>query len=255
MLSYQHGFHAGNLADVHKHAALAWILSYMTRKDKPLSYVETHGGRGLYDLSSAQAVKTGEAAAGIEAVGAWVQGTPYGDVVADCRAENGAEAYPGSPWIASRLLRGDDVLHIAELHPQENTALRAAVPAAHIHRKDGFEMAYSVCPPTPRRGLMVVDPSYEVKDDYAVVPRHLAKLAKAWPVGVLLLWYPVLTDHRHSEMLGALGHAFPDALRHEVGFAPARPGHRMVGSGLYVVNPPWGLSEMLDDLGAKFATL
>ena len=127
MLSYQHLFHAGNLADVQKHAALAWVLEYMTRKDKPLTYVETHGGRGLYDLTADEAVKTGEAAAGIEAVASWFEYTPYGDVLAACRAENGETAYPGSPWIASRLLRGDDILHIAELHPQEHAALKLSL--------------------------------------------------------------------------------------------------------------------------------
>ena len=255
MLSYQHLFHAGNLADVHKHAALSWVLEYMTRKDKPLTYVETHGGRGLYDLAADEAIKTGEAAVGIEAVSDWFAGTPYGNVVSACRSENGDTSYPGSPWIASRLLRGDDVLHIAELHPQEHAALKQSVPAAHIHNGDGFELAYSVCPPTPRRGIMVVDPSYEVKDDYEAVPRHLAKIAKIWPVGVLVLWYPILTDARHKGMLRALTNAAPDGLRHEVTFPPAREGHRMIGSGLFVVNAPWGLQEMLDALAAKFTAL
>lgn len=255
MLSYQHLYHAGNLADVHKHAALSWVLSYMTRKDKPLTYVETHGGRGLYDLSAPEAVKTAEAAAGIEAVMDWFEGTPYGDVLAACQSEHGPRAYPGSPWTASHLLRGDDVLHIAELHPQEHDALLDNVPAAYIHHQDGFEMAYSVCPPMPRRGLLVVDPSYEVKDDYAEVPKHLIKLAKSWPVGVMILWYPLLTDNRHASMVRALARAFPDALRHEVGFAPAREGHRMVGSGLFVVNPPWGLDGMLGTLATQFRSL
>ncbi len=255
MLSYQHLFHAGNLADVHKHAALAWVLDYMTRKDKPLTYVETHGGRGLYDLTADEAIKTGESDVGIKAVARWFDGTPYGDTVEACRAEHGPNAYPGSPWIASRLLRGDDVLHVAELHPQEHDALKQAVPAAHINHRDGFDMAYSVCPPTPRRGLLVVDPSYEVKDEYTAVPQHLAKIAKSWPVGVLFLWYPILTDARHKGMLRTLAQKFPDGLRHEVQFPPARDGHRMVGSGLFVVNPPWGLQTMLDQLGSKFSAL
>ena len=102
---------------------------------------------------------------------------------------------------------------------------------------------------------MVVDPSYEVKDDYEAVPRHLAKIAKIWPVGVLVLWYPILTDARHKGMLRALTNAAPDGLRHEVTFPPAREGHRMIGSGLFVVNAPWGLQEMLDALAAKFTAL
>lgn len=256
MLSYQHAFHAGNLADVHKHATLAWVLDYMTRKDKPISYIETHGGRGLYDLSAAEAVKTGEAEAGIGVASEWFDADhPYAQALIACSAEHGTAAYPGSPWIASHLLRADDVLHIAELHPAENAALKDAVPGAHIHAQDGFEMAYSLCPPTPRRGLMVIDPSYEVKDDYMALPRHIAKLAKIWPVGVIVLWYPILSDMRHRGMLRALQAALPDALTHEVRFPPAREGHRMVGSGLFIVNAPWGLDAALDELGAEFPAL
>ena len=255
MLSYQHLYHAGNLADVHKHSALAWVLSYMTRKDKPLSYIETHGGRGLYDLEAAEAIKTGEAAAGIGALWEQVADSALGACVAACRAEHGADSYPGSPWIAAHLLRPEDKLHVAELHPQEHAALQRSVPRARIYRQDGFEMAASVCPPTPRRGVLLIDPSYEVKDDYAAVPKHLAKIARGWPVGVLMVWYPLLTDQRHRSMLDGLTAQFPDGLRHEVQFPPARDGHRMVGSGLFIVNPPWGLEDALAQLDGVFASL
>lgn len=256
MLSYQHLYHAGNLADVHKHVTLSWILNYMIRKDKPLSYIETHGGRGLYDLSADEAVKTGEAAVGINSAELWFAADhPYSRALNECRTENGVTSYPGSPWIASHLLRGDDVLHIAELHPQEFEELYEAVPGAHVHAQDGFEMAYSMCPPTPRRGLMLIDPSYELKDDYVNVPYHLAKIAKIWPVGVLMLWYPILTDARHRTMKSAILRSLPDALNHEVYFKPAREGHRMVGSGLVVVNAPWGLDGELADLGNHFTQL
>jgi 23S rRNA (adenine2030-N6)-methyltransferase len=256
LLSYQHHYHAGNLADVHKHAALSWILEYMTRKDKPLSYIETHGGRGLYDLGADEAVKTGEAAAGIAVAEPWfATDHPYSSTLAACRAEKGATSYPGSPWIASHLLRGDDVLHIAELHPQEFEGLYDAVPGAHVHAQDGFEMAYSMCPPSPRRGLLLIDPSYEVKDDYVAMPNHLAKIAKIWPVGVLMLWYPILTDARHRTMKSAILRNLPDAFNHEVYFEPAREGHRMVGSGLVVVNAPWGLDDEMANLTNHFAKL
>jgi len=255
MLSYQHGFHAGNLADVHKHWALAWMLSYLTKKPKPLSYIETHGGRGLYDLRSEASLKTGEAAAGIEGLSTAVAGTPYGAAIAACRAAHGDMAYPGSPWIAAHLLRPEDHLHIAELHPTEHGHLRRTLPAARVAQQDGFEMAHSVCPPDPRRGLLLVDPSFEVKADYEAIPKHFDKIAKAWPVGILALWYPVLTDKRHDPMLSALGRRFPEALRHEVQFPPVREGHRMVGSGLFVVNPPWGLSDELGKISSVFDRL
>lgn len=256
MLSYQHLYHAGNLADVHKHATLAWVLDYMTRKDKPLSYIETHGGRGLYDLEADEALHTGEAAAGIEAVADWFdQSHPYAKTLADCREENGETNYPGSPWIASHMLRGDDVLHVAELHPMERSILEIIVPGVHVYGQDGFDMAYSQCPPTPRRGLMLVDPSYEIKDDYRDIPGHLTKIAKIWPVGVLMLWYPILVDQRHRGMTRALGNDIPNAVFHEVAFPPARDGHRMVGSGMMIVNAPWGLEDELARLGEKFAAL
>lgn len=256
LLSYQHHYHAGNLADVHKHAVLCWVLSYMVRKDKPMSYIETHGGRGLYDLEADEALKTGEAAAGIQAVSDWFGAEhPYATTLAACRDENGDTNYPGSPWIASHLLRPDDVLHLAELHPFERSILEDVVPGAHIHGQDGFDMAYSLCPPMPRRGMMIVDPSYEVKEDYRDIPRHFAKIAKIWPVGVLMLWYPVLVDQRHRGMTRALARDLPEALFHEVSFPPAREGHGMIGSGLMIVNPPWGIETELLALSARFASL
>jgi len=118
MLSYQHAYHAANLADVHKHALLAWVLDYLTRKDKPLSYIETHAGRGLYDLEGEAARKTGEAAQGFDRVAGWFgPDHPYAVQVARTRALHGVRAYPGSPLIAAQALRPGDRMHLAELHP------------------------------------------------------------------------------------------------------------------------------------------
>ncbi|NHB75233.1 23S rRNA (adenine(2030)-N(6))-methyltransferase RlmJ [Rhodobacter calidifons] len=258
MLSYQHLYHAGNLADVHKHAALAWALDYLTRKDKPLTYIETHAGRGLYDLSADEAVKTGEAAAGIaRAEPLFPPDHPYRLRLDEARAQYGARVYPGSPLIAALGLRETDTLHLAELHPQEHAALAAAARdwGAHVHRKDGFELALALTPPTPRRGLMLIDPSYEVKADYAAIPQHMAQIHRKWNVGVLILWYPILKGGAHGPMLRALETAFPDGLRHELRFPPARAGHRMEGSGLFTVNPPYGLAGELAAIATRFARL
>tara|TARA_R110002049_G_scaffold23781_6_gene84795 strand:- start:177122 stop:177901 length:780 start_codon:yes stop_codon:yes gene_type:complete len=258
MLSYQHIYHAGNLADVHKHSLLAWMLDYMTAKDKPISYLETHAGRALYDLSDAAALKTGEARQGIEKVGNWFNPDhSYAQVLSDVRATHGAHSYPGSPLLAAHLLRPQDQIHLAELHPREHAALDLAMSPypAKCHLRDGFEMAFALAPPTPRRGLMLIDPSYEIKSDYSDIPRHMGKLARAWNVGVIVLWYPILTSKAHLEMLSALAAAHPDALRHEVRFPPARPGHGMVGSGLFVINPPYGLEAEAKALAARFAKL
>lgn len=252
MLSYQHLYHAGNAADVHKHAVLASALAYLTQKPKPLSYIETHAGRGLYDLQAPEAVKTQEAAQGIARLrDQFPTDHPY------IKALRGQALYPGSPAIAQALLRPDDMLHLAELHPQEYAALRQNLraPNVHTYHQDGLALAQSLCPPTPRRGLMLVDPSYEVKTDYAALPKWLAGITRKWNVGTVMIWYPILTSNAHRPMLKALQSDHRDALTHEVAFPPARDGHRMVGSGLFVVNPPYGLGPELQTLTRLFAQL
>lgn len=256
MLSYQHIYHAGNLADVHKHSLLAWMLSYLTRKDKPLSYIETHGGRALYDLSADEAVKTGEAARGIAQARAWFEPDhPYMNCLAQTSEAHGQSSYPGSPMIATQLLRETDTITLAELHPQEHAALSHALPMAHVRQTDGFALAHASVPPTPRRGLMLIDPSYEIKDDYDAIPAHIRKYVRAWNVGIVVLWYPLLTSGTHANMLKTLVEDHPDALRHEVRFAPARPGHGMIGSGLFIIKPPFGLAQEAAKLKTRFDQL
>jgi len=256
MLSYQHLYHAGNPADVHKHAALAWCLEYLTAKDKSLTYLETHAGRGLYDLTAPEAEKTGEAKAGIVRMEEMFPAThPYRRALNAVRAAHGPDAYPGSPLIAAHFLRAADRMRLAELHPQEHAALRTALPGAAVDRRDGAEMALAACPPDPRRGLLLIDPSWEVKTDYRTIPDLVQKLHRKWNVGVILLWYPLLATTPHRAMVADLAGAIPDALVHEVTFPPARPGHGMAGSGLFVVNPPWGLAGELARITAIFAAL
>ena len=255
MLSYQHIYHAGNPADVHKHAILAWLLTRLTEKPKPLSYIETHAGRGLYDLSAAEAVKTGEAASGVARMLAnFAPDHPYRRVVEAVRAQHGATSYPGSPLIAAEILRPDDRLHLADLHPREHDALRQALRGrANIHKADGFELALSLCPPEPRRGVLVIDPSYEIKADYDTIPFFIAKTHRIWNVGVIALWYPLLTDARHRGMVRAIeGAGLPKLLKSEVAFPPVREGHGMVGSGMIVINAPFGLEEEAARLATHF---
>lgn len=258
MLSYQHVFHAGNLADLHKHALLAWMLTYLTQKPKPLSYIETHAGRGLYHLDDPQSLKTGEAAAGITralAEGWLPDDHPLIRTVKALRLFYGPDAYAGSPLIAEHLLRPDDKMHLAEFHPGEIEHLAEAVPDAHLYHQDGFAMANAVCPPMPRRGMMLIDPSFELKSDYDTIPRFIAQIARKWNVGIIALWYPLLRDARHKAMLSALAAEFPEALRHEVQFPPARDGHGMIGSGMFVVNAPFGMSDETARLDEIFARL
>lgn len=256
MLSYQHIYHAGNLADVHKHALLAWMLDYLTRKDKPVSYIETHAGRALYDLTADEALKTGEAEMGIKRARRWfADDHPYVKSLKETTKIDGENTYPGSPMIATQRLRETDTITLAELHPGEHNELELALPMAICRRTDGFAMAHSMLPPTPRRGLMLIDPSFEIKDDYEAIPTHIRKYARAWNVGVIVLWYPILTSSVHGSMLKTLQSDHPDALRHEVRFPPARPGHGMIGSGLFVINPPFGIAQEAANLKTRFDTL
>ncbi len=245
MLSYQHGYHAGNLADVHKHALLAWVLDYMAAKDKPLSYLETHAGRGLYRLDANEARKTGEAAAGILRLGqAFAPDHPYIRAIDGLRAGHGMMTYPGSPMIAAHLLRQSDRMTLAELHPQEHAALVAVLgQRARIEKRCGFELAQAICPPQPRRGVMMIDPSYEQKGDYARLPKFVAAIHRKWNVGVILLWYPILEAGPHGAMCDQIRALQPEAQVFEARFEPIREGHRMIGTGLMVLNAPWGMAE------------
>ncbi len=257
MLSYQHIYHAGSMADLHKHALLAAMLSYMTAKDKPLSYIETHAGRGLYDLAAPEAMKTDEASAGVLRLADRLPADhPYRRILAQVRASYGADAYPGSPLIAAALLRQMDSLTFAELHPREFEALEVAMTPyrATCRKEDGLNLALALTPPEPRRGLLLIDPSYEVKADYAALPTLIRKIHAKWNVGVIALWYPILTNGAHQSMIAALEAAgFPKALRHEVRFPPAREGHGMVGSGMFVINAPHILAEEEKKLDVLFA--
>lgn len=255
MLSYQHIYHAGNLADVQKHMWLSHILSYLTEKDKPLSYIETHAGRGLYDLGSAEAEKTGEAAQGIAAVEKRIRPDhPYRQRLAETRARWGDAAYPGSPLIAALTLRDSDTLHLCELHPQEHHGLYLATAdfTANLYQKDGFQQALSITPPMPRRGVLLCDPSYEIKEDYTTIPGHFAAIARKWNVGILMLWYPILTSGAHVPMLETMEQNHPEALRHEVRFPPVRDGHRMIGSGMFIINPPYGSDRAAAEISRLF---
>lgn len=256
MLSYQHIFHAGNPADVHKHALLCAMLAYMTRKDKPLSYLESHAGRALYDLSSTEALKTGEAVAGISRlIEGFASDHPYLLALTKLREQHGDTAYAGSPLLAALLLRPNDKLHLAELHPQEYTALRDTMRPynAKCHKQDGFEMAHAICPPEPRRGVLLIDPSYEIKTDYDTIPGHITKLHRKWNVGVIALWYPILVSKAHIPMINALKtQNLPGVLHHEVTFPPAREGHGMTGSGMFIVNAPYGLDAEAKSLTTLF---
>ena len=236
MLSYQHAYHAGGPADVHKHVALARILRALTARPRGLTYMETHSGRGLYDLDGPEARKTGEAAEGIAL--ADLGDEPFADILALCRAHAGPSAYPGSPWVAAAMLRDQDEMHLMELHPAEHAALCDVLPGADIQRRDGYAGVLALSPPDPRKGLVLVDPSYEVKSEYAEAGRFVRDLIRAWPEACVLVWYPILRAGRHAELLAELRPLSPEV--DEVSFL-LKGGAGMLGSGLAAVNLPHGV--------------
>ncbi|MEM9145531.1 MAG: 23S rRNA (adenine(2030)-N(6))-methyltransferase RlmJ [Pseudomonadota bacterium] len=255
MLSYQHAYHAGGPADLHKHAILAELLVRLTEKSRPISYLESHAGRGLYDLAAPEAMRTGEAAAGIAR--AAPEG-PFATALAAIRSAHGATAYPGSPLLARTLLREHDQLTLCELHPAEHAALRDALagPGVSIHRRDGHAGLLALTPPKPRRGLALLDPSFEVKDEYAQTAETALGVLSRWPEGTVMIWYPLLEAARHAPMIARLHDQLGEAFaHHEVRFADPAP-RGMYGSGLAILNPPYGhaalIARAMAPLGAVF---
>ncbi len=251
MLSYLHAYHAGNAADLHKHIALAELLARLTAKPRGIAYAETHAGRGRYDLAAPEALKTGEAAQGVGLITP-DPATAFGRALAGFRATHGDRAYAGSPKIARALLRPHDSMTLMELHPGEHAALRTAMAGdgATIHRRDGFDGLLALAPLAPRRGLVLVDPSYEVKSDYAAAADFARRLIAKWPETVVAIWYPLLPAGRHAHLLCGLA---PLAYAYdEVDFI--RPPERgMTGSGVAIVNPPHGAAAIFDAAHAQAA--
>ena len=266
MLSYQHAYHAGNAADVHKHLALVMLLGRLRQKEAPFCFVDSHAGRGIYDLKSAEAEKTGEAAQGIQKLlGAQKAPAPvreYLDLVAAtfdprARAEpsggarrqdlsaTGLRWYPGSAALARALLREQDRAILLELHPQEQVALRTTLGRDRriaIHDRDCFEGLPALLPPPIRRGLALIDPSYEEKDEYLRIAALLSQALPRWPNGIFLLWYPLLADERHRALERALAElALPKTVVSEFRFSTTAVG--LQGSALVIVNAPWQFAD------------
>ncbi len=243
MLSYQHSYHAGGPADVHKHLALAELLKLLTQKDRGISYLETHAGRGLYHLDAEESLKTGEAAEGIALIDDGREGSFF-EALKPLRAAHGPEAYPGSPMVAASLLRPQDRIVLMEKHPQEVAALRRAMKRtqAEVHARDGYEGSLAVSPMEPRRGLILIDPSYEIKTEYRLAGEHVNRLAARWGEAAIVVWYPLLKAGRHEDFFAALT---VEALRHEVLF-DLKDGSGMVGSGLALISAPYGTEAALE---------
>lgn len=269
MLSYRHAYHAGNHADVLKHLTLLAILQQLRNKDKPFVGIDSHSGNGFYNLGSEPARKTGEAAMGFMRL--WQQRSRLQDadllgdyltLVADVNpVDTGATIgnYPGSPAIMQSQLRDDDHLVLMELHSTEIEHLRDNFkrdPRISIHHRDGFEGAVALTPPTPRRGLMLMDPAYENKADYQQAIKTVQAVHRRWPTGIIALWYPMLGQSRDLSGLvkQKLGNA-ADSISIELTVAPQSDAFGMHGSGMIILNPPWQLSERVNAALSKVQPL
>jgi 23S rRNA (adenine2030-N6)-methyltransferase len=253
MLSYLHGYHAGNHADVLKHTVLTALLARLVAKDKPLRYIETHAGAGAYDLRSPAARLNREYEGGVgkvwtatdapAAVARWL------GLVRTFNGPGALERYPGSPWLARQLLRPGDDLFLFELHAAEHRALRKHCSGdrrTRVLREDGLPSCVGLVPPPSRRALLFVDPSYELRDEHRGVIDALVKVHTRFATGVVAIWYPVIERRwveRYERALRATGIA--TLAVYELCVARERRGGGLVGSGMFVVNPPWQLDDEL----------
>jgi 23S rRNA (adenine2030-N6)-methyltransferase len=283
MFSYRHAFHAGNHADVLKHTVLIATLDHLLEKDAPLTVVDTHAGAGLYRLDGDYADTSGEAAQGVlrllaapETGTAAADRTPvapvraeaiarYLEVIGDFNPKGGARVYPGSPFIVQHLLRDHDKLKLFELHPTDARTLDANIAQLEagrqiaVLREDGFGSATKFLPPPSRRALVLCDPSYEIKSDYARVLDFTAEAMKRFATGTYAVWYPIIPrpeahdlPRRLKTMATKAGkpwlHATLTVKSSRIVTAPTgetrRPG--LPASGMFLINPPYTLKAKLE---------
>ena len=260
-MNYQHAFHAGNFADVHKHIVLTRVLEYLRQKPAPFRVVDTHAGAGRYDLLGPQAARSGEWRDGIERLFAaprsGAAGTdsaqalvaPYLDIVAALNPGGTLRLYPGSPLIVKALLRRQDRLIACELEPSAAASLQVVLHGddrAKALAIDGWMALFANIPPKERRGLIVIDPPYEEGVEFARLCDTLAQAHRKWASGLYLLWYPIKAREAPDALARRLRRlSVPKILRCELSIAPPRAEGALAGSGLIIVNPPFPLEREL----------
>ncbi len=260
MLSYRHSFHAGNHADVLKHVVLVDLLDYLMKKDTPLDYIDTHAGAGCYSLVGHQAAKNQEYNSGIGKLQAidWPELSDYLALVSDCQKGPSLTQYPGSPEIAHRLLRKHDRRWLFELHSTDFGLLNGQYGAfrhTRIQQTDGLKGLMAVLPPASKRAVVLIDPSYEMKDDYAAVTKTVVKAWEKFRTGVYAIWYPVVDRERINKMEAALKRAGIKSIQvFELNVLKETDGRGMTGSGMIVINPPWVLFDRMQALLPKLAS-
>ncbi|PHM19930.1 MAG: 23S rRNA (adenine(2030)-N(6))-methyltransferase RlmJ [Curvibacter sp. PD_MW3] len=281
MFSYRHAFHAGNHADVLKHTVLIAMLHHLTQKEAALTVLDTHAGAGLYRLDSEFTETSGEAADGIQRLLKPTEGMTlapalqdYLDLVASFNSKGNWRIYPGSPFIIQRLLRGHDKLKLFELHPTDTKTLMANVEQLEagrqvaVLREDGFEGIRKFLPPPARRALVLCDPSYELKNDYARAAAMATEALKRFPTGTYAIWYPIIPRPEAHDLPRKLktlatkaGKSWLNAtltvksskLTTDVQGEEKRPG--LPASGMFIINPPHTLKPALQAALPQMVTL
>ena len=255
-MNYRHAYHAGNFADVLKHMVLVALLDALKQKATPFCYVDTHAGRGRYDLRSVEARKTGEADEGFGVLRT-ATGLPpllwkWLETVRACNDGDDMRYYPGSPWFAAHLMREGDSAQLCELHPEEAGALRQVFHhdrRVHVHERDGYEAMKGLLPPKEKRGLVLIDPPFEAQEaEFRLIEKALKAAMEKWPTGMYAVWYPIKLRshvqpfHRWLTRCGA-----KRVLAAELLLRPDDSPLRLNGSGMVIVNAPWKLDETLRD--------
>ncbi len=256
MLSYRHSFHAGNHADVLKHIVQSLILNSLQQKEKPFVYHDTHSGVGRYDLTHEWSEKTGEYKQGIARV--WQQDNipaeldSYLDAIRQLNQGETLRYYPGSPRVARAHLREQDRMVLTELHPSDYPLLEQEFHhdrQVSIYKEDGFARLKASLPPQERRGLVLIDPPYELAKEYRDVVRAIAQSYKRWATGIYAIWYPVVNRCDIDDMLeGLQGLEIRKILQIELGVAPDTNERGMTASGMIVINPPWTLESQMQTI-------
>jgi 23S rRNA (adenine2030-N6)-methyltransferase len=260
-MNYRHAFHAGGFADVIKHIVLVRMLSYLQDKPAPFRVIDTHAGAGVYDLTSDEARRGGAWLTGIARImqARFSDKTaaltkPYLDIVRAFNPGRELAAYPGSPLIARALLRPQDRLTACEVEPKARKRLIDALrrdTQARVVDLDGWLALPAFVPPNERRGLILIDPPFEAKDEFERLAQGFAEAFAKWPTGSYLLWYPVksrrATDTLARHVADVVGAGKPPgkALRLEFSVAPQEAGGPLASAGLLMVNPPWTLAGEL----------
>ena len=258
MLAYRHAFHAGNHADVLKHITLMLLLRHMSAKSKPFRYIDTHAGAGGYSLEGPYAQKKGEYELGVGRL--WAQtGLPpvvadYIGLVRQLNPDGVLRQYPGSPTLAQMMLRTDDQLRLFEMHPTEHRILSSLMAKGSnqstVYRADGFEGLKSQVPPSSRRGLVLMDPSYEGGADYPKVVSSLRDALTRFATGVYMVWYPQIQKIEAVHLPKRLQSMAPKAWLHArlTVQKPDGQGFGLAGSGVFVINPPHTLHAELQTI-------